>query len=32
MTSAFVAACGRWVEVEVEKVRGTARAGAVLRR
>ena len=29
MTRAFVAACGKWVEVDVEGVRKAARAGAV---
>ncbi|AFA38269.1 hypothetical protein Pogu_0242 [Pyrobaculum oguniense TE7] len=29
MTRAFVAACGRWVEVEAEEVREAAKADAV---
>ena len=29
MTRAFVVACGRWVEVDVERVREAVKAGAV---
>ncbi|ABP49912.1 hypothetical protein Pars_0299 [Pyrobaculum arsenaticum DSM 13514] len=32
MTRAFVAACGKWAEVDVEKVRETAKAGVELGR